>query len=150
MPIVTETGFAADPLKNAEFLSLSALESGGGLGAYVLTLDNDVDMASVRPYFASCAAISVAFPSFADGRGFSIARRLRANGYEGRLRANGHVIADQLPMAFACGFDEVEISEDLAERQPEEHWLQTIAPDTQTPRHALAVRQSVHFAQAAE
>ena len=67
--------------------------------------------------------IRVDFPSFADGRGFTIARRLRLMGYRGRLRAKGHVIADQYAMARRSGFDEVEISDALAARQPEPQWL---------------------------
>jgi len=68
--------------------------------------------------------IRVDFPSFADGRGFTIARRLRLMGFAGRLRARGHVIADQYAMARRAGFDEVEISEELAERQPASQWLE--------------------------
>ena len=67
--------------------------------------------------------IRIAFPSFSDGRGFTIARRLRLMGYTGRLRAHGHVIADQYTMARRAGFDEVEIDEALAARQPEDQWL---------------------------
>ncbi|MEP0247052.1 MAG: DUF934 domain-containing protein, partial [Roseobacter sp.] len=60
--------------------------------------------------------------SSADGRGFTIARALRLRGYTGRLRARGHVLADQYAMARRCGFDEVEIDSALAERQPESQW----------------------------
>ena len=67
--------------------------------------------------------IRVAFPSSADGRGFTLARHLRARGYAGRLRAKGHVLADQYAMARRCGFDEVEISDDLAARQPADQWI---------------------------
>lgn len=67
--------------------------------------------------------IRVDFPSFADGRGFTIARMLRLRGYRGRLRARGHVISDQYAMARRAGFDEVEISQALAARQPESEWL---------------------------
>jgi uncharacterized protein (DUF934 family) len=67
--------------------------------------------------------IRVDFPSFADGRGFGIAVRLRQMGFTGRLRARGHVLADQYAMARRSGFDEVEISTDLAARQPEDQWL---------------------------
>mgnify|MGYP001827969017 CR=1 FL=1 len=66
--------------------------------------------------------IRVDFPSFADGRGFTIARMLRLRGYQGRLRAHGHVISDQYAMARRAGFDEVEISQSLAARQPEDQW----------------------------
>jgi uncharacterized protein (DUF934 family) len=44
-------------------------------------------------------------------------------GFEGRLRARGHVIADQYAMARRSGFDEVEIDDALATRQPEAQWL---------------------------
>lgn len=67
--------------------------------------------------------IRVEFPAFADGRGFSIARQLRLMGYSGRLRAVGHVLADQYAMARRAGFDEVEIDTALAARQPEDQWL---------------------------
>jgi uncharacterized protein (DUF934 family) len=67
--------------------------------------------------------IRIDFPSSADGRGFTLARQLRALGYTGRLRAKGHVLADQYAMARRSGFDEVEISADLAARQPQDQWL---------------------------
>ena len=67
--------------------------------------------------------VRVDFPSSADGRGFTIARVLRLKGYTGRLRAKGHVLADQYAMARRSGFDEVEIDDTLANRQPEDQWL---------------------------
>lgn len=66
--------------------------------------------------------VKIAFPSFADGRGFGIAKRLRNAGYAGKLRAVGHVISDQYAMARRSGFDEVEISDDQAARQPQDEW----------------------------
>lgn len=75
------------------------------------------------PDFAGIDLICVAFPAFSDGRGFTLARHLRALGYEGRLRAKGHVIADQYAMARRSGFDEVEISDELALRQPAPQWI---------------------------
>jgi uncharacterized protein (DUF934 family) len=71
---------------------------------------------------ATPALIRIAFPTFADGRGFTLARRLRQAGYAGRLRAAGHVLADQYAMTRRSGFDEVEIPDDLAVRQPEASW----------------------------
>jgi uncharacterized protein (DUF934 family) len=67
--------------------------------------------------------VRIDFPSSADGRGFTIARNLRLRGYTGRLRAHGHVLADQYAMARRAGFDEVEIPDDLAARQPQDQWL---------------------------
>ena len=66
--------------------------------------------------------IRIDFPSFADGRGFTLATILRRAGFTGRLRARGHVIADQYAMVRRAGFDEVEIDDDLATRQPEDQW----------------------------
>ena len=85
-------------------------------------LPNDTDPAAVAPRFGALSLISVGFPSFADGRGFSLAKRLRALGYQGRLRATGPVISDQFEYLLACGFDEVSLPDGLAERQPPEHW----------------------------
>ncbi len=43
-------------------------------------------------------------------------------GYTGRLRAHGPVIADQYAMFRRIGFDEVEIPDEIAERQPQDQW----------------------------
>jgi uncharacterized protein (DUF934 family) len=72
--------------------------------------------------------IRVEFPSMGDGRGFSIARRLRELGFAGRLRAAGPLIADQFAAARRVGFDEVEVPESLAARQPEASWLRPARP----------------------
>ncbi|MGH8808317.1 MAG: DUF934 domain-containing protein [Noviherbaspirillum sp.] len=50
--------------------------------------------------------IAVDFPSFRDGRGYSIATLLRARyGWSGELRAIGDVLRDQLNYMRRCGFD---------------------------------------------
>ena len=52
------------------------------------------------------ALIAVDFPSFRDGRGYSIATLLRARyGWTGQLRAIGDVLRDQLNYMRRCGFD---------------------------------------------
>ncbi len=119
MPLITDTGFAPDD--SPALIDMEALPDAGEGAALDLPLDADI--AAIVPHFNRLALIVVPFPSFADGRGFSIARRLRALGYRGRLRAAGHVITDQYPFARFCGFDEVQISDILAERQPENLWL---------------------------
>ena len=67
--------------------------------------------------------IRIDFPTSADGRGFTLAAMLRRAGFTGRLRARGHILADQYAMARRAGFDEVEINHALAARQPEPQWL---------------------------
>ncbi|WP_417523884.1 DUF934 domain-containing protein [Marinovum sp.] len=90
--------------------------------ATALDLAPDADVEALADRLPGVQMIRVDFPSFADGRGFTIARLLRLKGYTGRLRAKGHVLADQYAMARRAGFDEVEISADLAARQPEDQW----------------------------
>jgi uncharacterized protein (DUF934 family) len=87
-----------------------------------LDLASDTDPSTLKQ-LAGAAAIRIDFPSFSDGRGFTLAKMLRLAGFTGRLRANGHVIADQYAMARRSGFDEVSISDDLAARQPQDQWL---------------------------
>ena len=101
--IVTDAGFGPDTNTSA-----------------VLDLTPDTEP---REDMLAAKMIRVDFPSFADGRGFTIAQRLRLMGFTGRLRAKGHILADQYAMARRVGFEEVEISDELAARQPESQWL---------------------------
>lgn len=140
MPIITDEGFQDAPTPNLSLLSLAALESGGGDAPFALEVNNDADPIELAQYFGQTDLIAIAFPSFADGRGFSLARRLRHLGYKGRLRAKGHVISDQYAMARACGFDEVEIDDAQAARQPEAHWIQAKNAADVLANHALQAR----------
>ena len=120
--LVTDTGFAPDDWTQG-FLSPDRLAANRDAAAVAVDLASDTDPAALAAHIDRIDLIRVDFPGFADGRGFTIARRLRLMGYQGRLRAKGHVIADQYAMARRSGFDEVEISADLARRQPESQWL---------------------------
>jgi len=119
MPIIRDDGFHPDDLK-ACFTAQDDLPANGPVS---VDLAPDADLAPLLDRLADADAIRVDFPSFADGRGFTIARVLRRAGYGGRLRARGHVLADQYAMARRAGFDEVEIDDALAARQPEDQWL---------------------------
>ena len=114
--IVTDTGFAPAPPVNAVALSDIAAHLG------VVDLAPADAPEALIPYLSDLTLIRVAFPAFNDGRAFTIARRLRVLGYSGTLRAVGPVIADQYAMARRVGFDEVEIPDDLAARQPQAQW----------------------------
>lgn len=92
-------------------------------GAHWTDLPPETDPEALRPRLAAIDAIRIEFPAFSDGRGFTLAARLRRMGFAGRLRARGHVIADQYAMIRRAGFDEVEIDATLAARQPEAQWL---------------------------
>ena len=114
--IVTDTGFAPTPDQVFVPLGDIALHQ----GAVDLSQTDDPEV--LRGQLGNVALIRIAFPSFGDGRAFTIARRLRMMGYTGTLRAFGPVIADQYAMLRRTGFDEVEIPDDLALRQPVDQW----------------------------
>ena len=116
--IVTDEGFRGDDW-NLPIPALDAL----GCADRAVDLANTDDPARLGNRLASLDLIRVAFPAFSDGRGFTLARKLRRMGFRGRLRACGPILADQYAMARRVGFDEVEIPDDLAARQPEDQWL---------------------------
>lgn len=124
--VVTDAGFApADPAERfvtAETLAETARE------IVKLDLAPDASVEELAPHFDRIGVIRIAFPSFSDGRGFTLARDLRRLGFGGRVRAAGHVISDQYGLARRCGFDEVEIPADLARRQPEPFWDRAARP----------------------
>jgi uncharacterized protein (DUF934 family) len=117
--LITDSGFGSDDF-TATYTSLEDFEQ--AQGATALDLASDTDPSALKDKLADVSMIRVDFPSYADGRGFTIARRLRLMGFTGRLRAKGHVISDQYAMARRSGFDEVEISDALAARQPADEW----------------------------
>lgn len=125
-----------DALSERSILNLAdAVERGDALdqvapSALGIHLPNDVEGRDVQEWFDRVSVISVDFPSFADGRGFSLGKRLRALGYEGRMRASGPLIADQYAYLRACGFDEVETPLRVSNRQPEAHWKAAAAAIT--------------------
>jgi len=116
--LVTDTGFGPDDLGQI-FTPLSDLSD----KTTAVDIPPDTDLDQVLLDFATLTAIRIDFPSFSDGRGFTLARLLRLRGFTGRLRAKGHVISDQYAMARRSGFDEVEIEQELAARQPETEWV---------------------------
>ena len=113
--IVTDTGFS----QNDWTLGFTPLGAANDAPALDVPSHAQLDDIAFSP---STRMIRIDFPSFADGRGFTLARGLRLRGYTGHLRAHGHVISDQYAMARRSGFDDVEISNDLAARQPESDW----------------------------
>ena len=132
--IVRDNGFSKDIWESEGGLFIDLEKYGQDVAdrkaeKTAIDIPNDVTAESLKGLFASAAMIRIPFPSFADGRGFSLAKQLRHQGYEGTLRAYGHVIADQYGFARVCGFDEVEIDEEMAKRQPEDQWLARLPKD---------------------
>jgi uncharacterized protein (DUF934 family) len=76
----------------------------------VLRLEPTDDPAAVAARLGQVARVEVHFPKFGDGRGFSIGRLLRERyGYQGELRAVGHITRDHLFFLESCGFDAFEL-----------------------------------------
>ncbi|TLP69540.1 DUF934 domain-containing protein [Pseudomonas nitroreducens] len=87
-----------------------ALESGAGFGVWLAPEDDPEDLIW---RLKEPALIAIDFPSFRDGRGYSLAYLLRSRlGWRGELRAVGDVLRDQLAHMRQCGFDAFAVRED--------------------------------------
>jgi uncharacterized protein (DUF934 family) len=87
-------------------------------------IPNTVTTAAIGADAGHFGLISVAFPSFSDGRAFSQARVLRSQyHYRGEIRATGGVLRDQLQLMERCGIDAFE----MPERGLAEDWLAAFA-----------------------
>lgn len=81
------------------------LASGGG---DVILLDAGDDWQSVAGQIEHAVVVDINFPSFKDGRGFTLASQIRNRlNYRGRLRATGDLIPDQAQFLKRVGFDEI-------------------------------------------
>lgn len=120
--IINDQGFQKDDWTHP-FVPLEALAANRPTPVLAVDLGPDADPEALGDRLDQIDMIRIGFSGFADGRGFTVARRLRLMGFQGRMRACGHVISDQYAMARRAGFDEVEISDELAQRQPQEEWL---------------------------
>ena len=78
-----------------------------------ILLEADDDPRDLLPDIARLELIAVNFKRFTDGRGYSIARLLRARyGYRGELRAVGDILLDQLFYLMRVGFDAYALRDD--------------------------------------
>ncbi len=77
-----------------------------------LQLNGDDDLSSIQAEVDQFPLIAIDFPAFRDGRGFSIARLLKRQGYRGQLRATGDFGRDQLDFLARCGFDAFQLKDD--------------------------------------
>ena len=99
----------------------------GDNSAWGLDLPNTVSIDDVAVWLPHLSLVSIRFPSFSDGRGYSLARKIRQRGYQGILRARGPLIPDQFYYLTQCGFDEVELPDTSAQRQTSAQWQQALA-----------------------
>lgn len=89
---------------------LAARAAAGEIGVW---LASDERPEQLKEDAAALPVIAVDFPSFADGRGYSIAFNLRARlAYTGEVRAIGDVLRDQLFYMSRVGFNAFATRED--------------------------------------
>ncbi len=61
---------------------------------------------------ARAAMVVIEFPGTKDGRGFTLARRLRERyGFSGEIRAAGHILPDNYVFMSRCGFTTAAVPE---------------------------------------
>jgi len=90
------------------------------VGVHLAPGDGVEDIAG---YLPRLALVTVEFPNFSDGRGFTHATLLRRHGFRGELRAVGAGVKQDLLLLMArCGFD----SFDLAPGQDPESALRAL------------------------
>jgi uncharacterized protein (DUF934 family) len=105
---------AAQP--EAAALALVPLANWTGGPAVLLGPADDVQSVADRLHLLNTIAID--FPSFTDGRGYSMARLLRErHGFKGELRAVGEVLRDNLYYLSHCGFDSFALSDQTTATQ---------------------------------
>ncbi len=81
----------------------AALKSRSDIGVWLSPND---DLTEVAKHFSQWPLVAIDFPKFTDGRGYSIAWRIRNHyKYKGELRAIGNVLVDQLFFMLRVGFD---------------------------------------------
>ena len=114
MAYFTKGAFAADPWAGREILTAAELrERGDALPSPLgLRLDPGFPLDTVADALPAATLVSIAFPKFVDGRGYSMGWLLRSRyGYAGEMRATGDVLYDELQFMVRCGFDAFEITD---------------------------------------
>ncbi|WP_342362499.1 DUF934 domain-containing protein [Terrarubrum flagellatum] len=136
MPLLDRSGFKPDAYVRVEDGAIDgvafalvpwaklgdALTAKGRDQRIGVEIPNSISIAELKLNLRQLSLVSIIFPSFSDGRGFSLARHLRNHGFTGVVRATGPLIADQFSYALSCGFDEIDLPEASAARQPWPQW----------------------------
>ena len=79
-------------------------------GIDALWIDSEQTATALTDDLGTLSLIAIRFPTFMDGRGFSIARILRERmNFQGEIRAIGNVIQDQMHFLMRCGFNAMDL-----------------------------------------
>lgn len=118
--LVTDTGFEEEtqPLKWVPYLSGMTWPAGTCAAEIPATTDPE----QLAAHLDAIRYIRITFPTFRDGRGYTLARQLRLLGYRGHLRAAGNLLPDQYAIARQVGFDVIELTPEQAACHPEVCW----------------------------
>ena len=73
-------------------------------------VNGDDNLAELFADHSQFDLVAIEFPTFRDGRGFSIARQLVRSGFNQQIRAIGHVTRDRLALMQSSGFNAFDIS----------------------------------------
>ncbi|NDW03820.1 DUF934 domain-containing protein [Jiella pacifica] len=148
MTLITEAGAVEDRFTRADTIEAALAVEGPVLiplaiadefatarpdTEFGVSLPGSAPIEDVKPHLAKASLVAVEFPAFADGRGFSLVKKIVREGFSGTLRASGPLIADEFADALACGFTEVELPETMANRQPVQQWM--AAKDTMSEHY---------------
>ncbi len=148
--IVSEDGTSDAEKIIVSFAHVKEALAGNGRGRRIgVIIANTVKLAELTPYLSEIDLIAIRFPAYGDGRGFSIAKQLRNAGYQGILRASGPLIADQFAYALACGFDEIDLPDAQAARQPFEQWIKAASSISQTYQRGFGTQNILDARRAA-
>jgi len=104
----------AEPLAFSEYLELDAAAQ-ASIKAIRANGEDPVDQLLLLA--SRFEMIALEFPILRDGRSFSIARELRVTGFSGQIRAVGETSRDKLQFLERCGFDAVELDDELFRRE---------------------------------
>jgi len=98
-----------------QWLTINNNESNTCLAAHIqaFSIENTTDVSLVKPWLNIISLIVLDFPHFTDGRAYSQAVDIRRHlGWQGEIRADGHVLRDQLSHMHRCGFNSFAICDD--------------------------------------
>ena len=111
MALYKDGAFIVDPWAKREILSAADLLGGMAHPAPLgVRLEPGFAVETIADRLPEVALISVVFPKFTDGRGYSMGWLLRNRfGYQGEMRAIGDVLFDEMQLMSRCGFDTFEI-----------------------------------------
>ena len=127
---ICRTGFEEDDLEGWQQLTFAAFSSTSlsitARARTVVHLPNSTEIKEVASCLDYMSAIAIEFPMITDGRGFSLARLVRAAGFAGRLRAVGSLLPHQFRHLCSVGFDEYLATEKTAARFPEPLWMEQL------------------------